>query len=169
LWERYFQQLVGLARKKLQAAPRRAADEEDVALSAFHSFCHQAECGRFPLLHDRNDLWRLLVVLTARKASHLMRDATRQKRGGPDSAKIADTPLDQIVGTEPSPAFAAEVAEACQRLLGALGDPELEQVAVWKMHGCTNEEIAARLTCAPRSVERKLHLIRAIWEQEMTV
>jgi hypothetical protein len=35
LWERYFLRLVGLARKKLRAVPRRAADEEDVALSAF--------------------------------------------------------------------------------------------------------------------------------------
>src|SRR5262245_43324907 len=38
LWERYFSRLVGLARAKLQGLPRRAADEEDVALSAFDSF-----------------------------------------------------------------------------------------------------------------------------------
>src|SRR5262249_37281756 len=39
LWNNYFHRLVGLARKKLEGAPRRAADEEDVALSAFTSFC----------------------------------------------------------------------------------------------------------------------------------
>ena len=32
LWQAYFQRLVGLARKKLRGTPRRAADEEDVAL-----------------------------------------------------------------------------------------------------------------------------------------
>src|SRR5436853_5155366 len=48
LWERYFQRLVGLARKKLQDAPRRAADEEDVALSAFDSFCRAAEGAASP-------------------------------------------------------------------------------------------------------------------------
>src|SRR5262245_11049219 len=32
LWEGYFRRLVGLARARLRAAPRRAADEEDVAL-----------------------------------------------------------------------------------------------------------------------------------------
>src|SRR6516165_3804153 len=82
LWEGYFRRLVGLARCKLQGLPRRAADEEDVALSAFASFCHGVECGRFPQLADRNDLWRLLVTITARKAIHLARDERSQKRGG---------------------------------------------------------------------------------------
>src|SRR3984893_18595241 len=77
LWERYFRRLVGLARKKLQGASRRAADEEDVALSAFNSFFRCAEQGRFPNLVDRDSLWRLLVVLTARKAAHLVRDESR--------------------------------------------------------------------------------------------
>jgi hypothetical protein len=82
LWERYFQRLVYLARKKLQGVPLRAADEEDVALSAFDSFCRAAEDRRFPTLTDRDSLWRLLVILTARKALHLIRDERRLKRGG---------------------------------------------------------------------------------------
>src|SRR5262249_48736268 len=42
LWEGYVRRLLGLARKKLGTFPRRAADEEDVALSAFNSFCLRA-------------------------------------------------------------------------------------------------------------------------------
>jgi len=70
LWERYFERLVRLARKKLQNArrPRTAADEEDAALGAFDSFCRRVDRSRFPRLTDRGDLWRLLVVLTAPKA-----------------------------------------------------------------------------------------------------
>src|SRR5207244_594392 len=79
LWERYFPRLVGMARKKLREAPRRAADEEDVALSAFDSFCRGAAQGRFPNLEDRNDLWRVLLLLTARKASHQIRDERSAK------------------------------------------------------------------------------------------
>jgi hypothetical protein len=73
LWQRYFARLVGLARARLQGTPRQAADEEDVALSAFKSFCAGVKQGRFPRLDDRDDLWRLLVTLTARKAAHLRR------------------------------------------------------------------------------------------------
>src|SRR6478672_9490680 len=74
LWERYFQRLARFARKELQGNPRRLADEEDVALSAFDSFCRGAAAGRFPQLADRDDLWRLLLVITARKAGRLRRD-----------------------------------------------------------------------------------------------
>jgi len=164
LWERYFRRLVGLARARLQGSPRRAADEEDVALSAFASFCRGAEQGRFPQLGDRDDLWRLLVVITARKACHLLRHERRQKRGGPRPV-VEEADLEQVVGQEPTPEFAAQVADECRRLLNRLDNAGLRSLALRKMEGYTNEEIAAQLDCAPRTVERKLQLIRAIWEE----
>ena len=71
----------GAARKKLRDAPRRVADEEDVVVNAFHSFCAGAAEGRFPRLDDRDDLWQVLVVLTARKAADQLKHQYRQKRG----------------------------------------------------------------------------------------
>jgi DNA-directed RNA polymerase specialized sigma24 family protein len=173
LWERYFQRLVGLARKRLQGVARRVADEEDVALSAFTSFCHNAERGRFPQLLDRDSLWRLLVVITGRKAAHLVRAERCQKRGGDAPAPEApagdsqDALLDQVLSREPSPEFAAQVADEYQRLLHNLGDEELRSVALCKMEGYTVEEMAARLGYAPRSIKRKLQLIRGLWEKEI--
>ncbi len=175
LWECYFRRLVGLARARLQGLPRRAArDEEDVALSAFNSFCLGAERGRFPQLQDRDNLWRLLVTLTARKAQRLVRDEHRQKRGGgavlgeSELQAPGETPagLQQVTSREPTPAFAAQVAEEYERLLTVLGDDELRSIAVGKMEGDTNGEIAARLGCALSTVERRLALIRRIWDQE---
>jgi DNA-directed RNA polymerase specialized sigma24 family protein len=167
LWERYFRRLVALARARLHSAPRRSADEEDVALSAFDSFCRGAGQGRFPHLDDRDDLWRLLVTITARKVYHLRRDEGRKKRGGGAAPSFAaSAELEQVVGQEPTPEFAAQVAEECRRLLDSLGDPTLRAVALWKMEGYTSEEIAVRLDCAPRTVERKLRLIRDTWEGE---
>jgi DNA-directed RNA polymerase specialized sigma24 family protein len=168
LWQHYFARLVELARGQLRGAPRRAADEEDVALSAFDSFCRGAGAGRFPQLADRDSLWRLLVVLTARKAAHLKRDAGRQKRGGGLEAPAAGAgpDLEQVLDAGPTPEFAAEMAEEAQRLLDGLGDQELRTVALWKMEGYSNEEIAQRLDCGLRSVGRNLRVIRAIWAQE---
>ena len=84
LWDRYFRRLVRLAGAKLPAHCRRAFDEEDVALSAFQSFCDRAGRGQFPKLNDRDDLWRLLATITVRKALDTIRHQTRQKRGGGD-------------------------------------------------------------------------------------
>ena len=73
LWGRYFGQLVARARERLRARVR-VADGEDVALSAFDSFVRAAEAGRFPRLDDRDDLWQVLLLLTARKAADAARD-----------------------------------------------------------------------------------------------
>ena len=172
LWEAYFPRLVGLARKKLREAPRRAADEEDVALSAFDSFCDGIARERFPQLTDRDDLWHVLVTITARKALQLVRHEQRQKRGGGvaihdgQGADNEEPALEQIIGNEPTPEFAAQVAEEYQLLLSQLGDADLRKVAVWKMEAYSNKEIAAKLGCVLRTVERKLGLIRALWSQE---
>jgi DNA-directed RNA polymerase specialized sigma24 family protein len=173
LWGRYFERLVGLARTHLRGTPRRAADEEDVALSAFDSFCRGVEHGRFPELLDRHSLWRLLVTLTLRKASALRREEQRQKRGGgrvvveSELQGMADAAagLEQILDREPTPELAVEVAEECRRLLGRLNDPALQSLALLKMEGYTNSELAARLGCGRRTIERKLRLIRELWKE----
>jgi DNA-directed RNA polymerase specialized sigma24 family protein len=132
LWERYFHRLIARARARLREAPRRAADEEDVALSAFESFCRGVEGGRFPQLADRDDLWRLLVTLTARKSCHLIRDQGRQKRGGPAGDLAWDElDLEEVVGSEPSPEFAAQVAEETRRLLARLDRRAAPTCAAW--------------------------------------
>lgn len=166
VWETYFRRLVGLARKRLRDAPRRAADEQDIALSAFDSFCRNAEAGKFPDLADRDSLWRLLAAFTLRKAGHHLRDAGRLKRGGGAGLDDASGVLEDVLGQEPDPAVAAEMAEECERLLTALGDADLRRVAVLRMDGHSVEEVAAAVGFAPRSVKRKLQLIRTIWERE---
>jgi DNA-directed RNA polymerase specialized sigma24 family protein len=172
LWDGYFARLVALARARLRSLPRAAADEEDVALSAFDSFCRGAGEGRFPRLEDRDDLWQVLFVITTRKAIGLARYATCEKRGGkatfaPPGSGSGPVPdaLAQLPGSGPSPELAAEVAEECSRLLGLLGDGQLRQVAIWKMEGYTNEEIAGKLDRSAPTVERKLAAIRTIWER----
>jgi len=168
LWQRYFHRLAGLARKRLQDIPRLPADGEDVALSALNSLCAGLEQGRFPDLADRDSLWRLLVTITARKARQVVRDENRQKRGGgqvggePDEANG----LEHLLSREPTPEFAAEVAEQFRFLLSKLDDEELRAIALLKMEGAASEQIAARLGKALRTIERRLQLIRSIWAEE---
>ncbi len=183
LWERYFSRLVVVARGKLKKLRRTTADqdEEDAALSAFNSFCDGAARGRFPQLADRDDLWRLLVVITARKALAQAHREGRKKRGGGrvvdeavlfghgsgDGDSLAG--LERIAGEGPTPEFAAMIAEECQRLLDVLDDDALRHVALSRMEGYTNDEIAAQLGCARRTIARRLELIRKTWESVLEV
>ena len=179
LWERYFRRLVGLARTKLKGMPRRVADEEDVALSAFDSFCRGAQHGRFPQLRDRNNLWPLLLLITKRKAIDLIQEQRAEKRGGGKvrgesalllliNSKPSAAGIERVLGREPTPQFAAEVAEECERLLDFLNDDRLREIAILKMEGYTDKEVAAKLNCGIRTVERKLERARAIWAKEIT-
>ncbi len=177
-WERYYARLVERARAKLGAlrGGMPVNDEEDVASSAFHSLYQGLRAGRFPRLEDRDDLWRLLVHLTARKAVDRHRAENRRKRGGGKVLSEADmvaaradgddegNPLDRIIGSEPSPEFAAIVAEEYQRRLEGLGDETLRRIAELKLACYTNEEIRQQLGCSLRSVTLKLELIRKRWQ-----
>lgn len=171
IWNRYFARLVRLARSKLAGSPKRMADEEDAALSAFDSFCRGAEQGRFSRLDDRDDLWQLLVMLTVRKAIDQQSYERRTKRGGGAGGGVAALgptlrDFEEVLGNEPTPEIAAVVAEEFRRLLGTLADDELRSIALLKMEGYTNQEVAERLGCARRTVQRRLQLIKALWEQD---
>jgi DNA-directed RNA polymerase specialized sigma24 family protein len=171
LWDAYFQRLVALARARLGGTHRSTADEEDVALSAFDSFWRRAERGQFPQLADRDDLWQLLFVLTVRKAISLVRHQGRACRGGgrvTSLADLSDWDLEAILGSEPTPELAAQVAEEYRGLLDRLGDETLRAVAQWKLEGWTNREIAARLGCVEHTVERKLRSIRRLWAEAVS-
>jgi DNA-directed RNA polymerase specialized sigma24 family protein len=128
LWERYYERLVREARRWLKRAPAApAADEEDVALGAFASFCRRAEEGGFPRLFDRDDLWQLLLVIAYRKScDQIKHEGRRQPRHGRAlhaSALVAGPDGDgsglfaDIVGEGPSPAMVAQTAEECRQLL----------------------------------------------------
>lgn len=174
LWRRYFEGLVRLARARLRGAPRAVADEEDAALDAFDSFVRGASRGRYPRLDDRDDLWRLLVIITERKAIDQAQHERRRKRGGGRVISMASSGGDGHPGEAPSciadamptPEFAAMVADECRSLLGKLRDDSLRQVALMRMEGYTNEEVADRLGCSLRTIARKIELIRRTWSGE---
>lgn len=178
LWDRYYARLVERARAKLLAlrSATPVNDEEDVASSAFHSLYQGLRESRFPRLEDRDDLWRLLVHLTACKAVDRHRAEHRHNRGGGKVLSEADmvaaradgddegNPLDRIIGSEPSPEFAAMVAEEYERRLEGLGDKTLRKIAELKLACYSNEEIRQQLGCSLRSVTLKLELIRKKWQ-----
>lgn len=175
IWNRYFQRLIGLARFKLGDAPRRAKDEEDVAVSALHCFFAGVGEGKFPELRDRTNLWPLLAKITARKAINQRRDALRQKRGGgqvrgeslflnADDASALG--LKDVMADDLTPAHLATLEEERSRLFRMLPDDLLRTVALKKLEGFQNAEIAQELGVSERTIERKLNRIRNIWASD---
>ena len=175
IWEHYVERLVRLARKALGDAPRRVADQDDVAIRAFDAFLRGAREGRFAKLDDRDDLWQVLVMLTERRAVDQRRhesvrrrkvlgESAFERRGSDNSSAPR---LANRSSPEATPAFAAAMRESCHRLLEILGDQSLVAIALWKMEGYTNGEISHRIGCVRRTVDRKLALIRDRWKTKV--
>jgi DNA-directed RNA polymerase specialized sigma24 family protein len=175
IWNEYFGKLVRLAKRKLDGIPLRDLDEEDVAISAMNSFYQGMTQQKFEKVKNREDLWKLLVTITARKATAKLRRHYAQKRGGGGirGESVFGKPeefrhdgIGNVLGSEPTPELALGVAENCQILLDKLGDETLRQIALMTLEGYRTEEIAVKLGCVRRTVERKLERIREIWNEE---
>lgn len=181
LWSAYFDKLTRVASEQLAGTRKTAHDEEDVALSAFKSFCLAAQDGRFEKLVDRESLWPLLVSITAHKSVDAIRFENRKKRGGTGGSDESsrgvgvridgDFSAEEFFDSGPSAEFATELAEQFHLLLSELdatGDPQLRKIAIEKMAGGSSSEIAAKLDCARRTVERKMQLIRRVLSDQLS-
>jgi RNA polymerase sigma factor (sigma-70 family) len=174
LWTRYFAEVARLIRPYLSR--RAAADEEDAALSAFNSLCNGAAAGLFPHLTNRDDLWRLLGTIARRKAMKQVRRERTAKRGGGEVIEEAalevsgpsdiGTGLDELaISREPTPEFAAMVAEMWTQLLGRLDERQRRVAIATFIEGMTAREIGAELNRTRRWVMGQLNRIRSIFRE----
>ncbi len=174
IWERFLHRLIALADIKLKASPRKAMDEEDIVQAAFTQFFHQVEQGRFPKLDDRDDLWQVLAMLVDRRAKDQIKQQNTQRAGGGnvrgESIFLTTSDSDNNAGIAgvagswvPAPDLAAAMAELLRKRLAGLPDDEYRQIALLKMEGYSNTEIADKLDIALRTVERRLSDIRETW------
>ena len=171
LWHHYFDRLVRSVRGRLAGQNRAVSDEEDIVLSVFDSFYDAAHQGRFPDLSDRDDLWRLLLRMAARKVVDKRRHDQRQRRGGQVNLHSLDRPVDddsviEAIGDEPSPEMVLMMQESVEQFFSHLGVGQLSELAGAKLEGYSNAEIAERFGCSERTIERRLHLIREKCHQE---
>lgn len=176
IWRNYYDKLLSVARRRMRDMPRRHMDEEDVVVDAMNSLFQGVQAGRFPDLNDRNDLWKVLLTITARKAAKAIRANKTQKRGGGQlrGESVFQNPnndgeapgIGNVLGNEPTPELAEDIIKQCEELLEQLDDPVLVKIAVLKLEGFSHQEISDELGIAVRSVERKVRLIRNLWSND---
>ena len=181
LYQHFCVRLQELARRRIPAKVRSVYDHDDASASAFHSLFLGIREQRYQL-RDRTDIWRLLLTIAERKIAHRIRDELRDKR---DMRRVVqesvflrlpkeqggDVPagMDSLTGREPTPEFAAEVSDTCDALLAALPDDKSRQIALLKLERHTSDEVAAKLGCSRRTVQRKLLVIRRTWQHAVGI
>lgn len=173
IWHRYFHALLALARDNLHARIRCRENEEDVLQDMYASFCRRQRRGEFDLA-GRDELWGLLVRITlckvrntANKHARKRRDIGREQAwsAGVEAGALSKE-LHGLQDRGPAPDEAALLNESLEQRLALLGDPDLRSLALRKLEGWTNAEIAATVGRTERSIERKLKRIRECWRDE---
>lgn len=165
IWDRFFERLCGRLRHRV-AAGQRVFDEEDLAISAIHALYAGAREGRFQRLDSREDLWQLLVLIGSRKAVSAHRAARARKQLGESAVGVSPSlavGLDRVVAAEVDDPYLDDLGSTCGELLEGL-EPRFRELALLKLEGLTNEEVASRTGRSVRTVERHLMIIRESWK-----
>jgi RNA polymerase sigma factor (sigma-70 family) len=160
LMVRFWPRLLALANSTLRGRVQRMADAEDALQSAMISFWERVDGGAFDNEMDRDDLWNVMGLITVRKAIKLNERERAQKRGG--GHVVTGMPLENC----PQTCNEDGLDLICAELLEML-EPDLQAFALLRLTGYKNREIAEQFGCTERKVERKLQLVRAVWEQEV--
>lgn len=140
---------------------RSGYDEEDAAISTFHILCSKLQEGHYASLTDRDELWQLMLTVLIRKVGRRVKYQQASKRSSARTGQ-AFLSVDELPA-----ATSDEISEECFELIALLNDPNLEQVALLKFEGYTNEEIAAKLNRTRRTIQRMLNLIRSLWQEAL--
>ena len=162
LWHHFFPRLVKVAQDRFHADRDPVYGADDAAQSVIHLLYRGAAQGRFVHVGGRDELWRLLVTAMRRKVIDRVRHNEAVKRGGADTAGELHP---DIAAPNPSPETIAIMNESLAGLLLKLRDDTLRRIALRRLEGFTNAEIAAELSVSERTIERKLNLIRSDWER----
>lgn len=165
LVDRYYVQLAGLAKKKLSTMPPQVADDEGAVISAFRSFFSGVKAGQFPDLDSRDDLWKVLVTLTARKAVAQIRHHWRGRGEGGNMRAALD--VGELESHQPTPEEAASFLDECQARIDALPDDRMREIVLLRLEGWDTEQIADRLQVHRRTIQRKLALAQQSWQEQM--
>lgn len=173
LWMRCLDRVLAIARRRMAPLSSRDGSEDDVAQSAMKSLFRAVENGGLDRMADREDLWRVLTVLTFRKAVKFNRRHTAQRRGGGKVSVVSDlTPParrpsadgpEQIADPATDEGFVGQLLLEYQERLDSLPDDLLRDIAMLRMEGYELTEIAERLNVARATVNRKLALVRNLW------
>ena len=171
IWERFVLRLERFANRILHQHGCRSIEAEDVVSISFASFFFRTP-DDFRKLVNRNDLWKLLVVMAERRVIDQVRKELTFKRGNRNTISESDSKafnknsvfdLSEVAcDPGPTPDMEAMLSEELEYRLDSLGDDVLKAIAVFKMNDLQNQEIAAKIGIGLRSVERKLAEIRMI-------
>ena len=164
LHQRYWPSLVGLARRRLNGVPVGDRDAEDVAQDAFVAMYQALRKGKTPGLDNRHQWLAFLSHIIACKAVNEIKRANAKKRGGNRRTRQMEFPDLAVLNDNYDPEQQAILRDCYAFYLGCLPE-HLRQFAELHLAGFSVAEMAQRLGCVRRTVDRKIRLLKLCWQE----
>jgi RNA polymerase sigma-70 factor (ECF subfamily) len=159
LFHRFASQLTVVASKQLSPSVAVRVDGEDIVQSVFRSFFTRCSSGRFQI-DDAEQLWRLLLTITLRKARSQARLHRAQRRSVESAAPIQESDwLAEDLARQPSAEDALILTDELHQVLKDL-PPTYGRMLEMRLAEHSVEEIADELGISQHSVRRALKLLR---------
>jgi RNA polymerase sigma-70 factor (ECF subfamily) len=166
--ERYVDQLLALAKRRISQRLARRVDAEDILQSVFRTFFNRARQGQFHV-EDPDDLCKLLVRITLHKTlrqvafhSAAKRDMKHEEGSGHETERDR---LLEVMDREPSPEEASTFLDELESILEQQR-PQDREIIDLRMQGFSNVEIAEKLGISDRKIRRLMERLRGQAEQE---
>lgn len=164
LFERYAQQLVGLARSRIQSEFRNKVDPEDVVQSVYRSFFRRHQEDQLSV-SGWDNLWSLLALMTVRKClKQIERFQTERRAVSRETS--GDEAVLFLVDREPTPDEAAILNETVAEIFDHV-DPEDRAIVELSLQGFTTPEISQQLNRAERTVRRLRERVRNLLQSRL--
>jgi DNA-directed RNA polymerase specialized sigma24 family protein len=166
VFDRYAQQLARLAERHLSRRVAQRVDGDDVTQSVFRTFFRRTEDGEFQI-RSSDQLWKLLVTITIRKAQMQGRRHGAGKRDATLEANDSVALL-AAMGREPGPDEARILDDEIERVLRTVPDHQRDlyrQVLELKLAGHSNREVAGQLNLQPRYIDRMIERLQDRFEE----
>jgi RNA polymerase sigma factor (sigma-70 family) len=162
IWLQIYPWVCFLANRRLREAKLGpVVDEEDVAQEACVRLIESLRSGKL-VNQTEEGIYAYLSTTVARIIVDYHRRYSAQRRGGAHLVANLSDELREIADTTVSPLGAIVLNEMLDNL-----PEELRHIAIFRMMGYTNKEIAHDLDLTLRTVERRLEEIRAVLGREI--
>ena len=171
LWERYFQKLCGFVEGHIYARNRRKMSSDEIACDAFMALLDGVLKGRFEKVRNRDELWQMLTLIASRRTINAQVKVDRPKHGSGKvfgESAFGSSGLNNLVDfvqRDLGPQDAVMLQDLSQRLLDCLPNEQARRVALLRLAGYSNAEIAKEIERTERTVESKLSMIREVWSK----
>ncbi len=161
LFNFYIQRLRGYVVGRLSDRDRGEGIEDDLSVETMYCLWFDLSGGRFSKVNNRDELWYAIMRIAKSRMIDRHRYLSRIRRAAIKTISLSSLVIGSKTQSEIDQFI---IYDAWKLFTESLEDQQLKELVRMKMDGLSSDVVAEQLGLVPRTVQRKLKIIRELWE-----